>query len=75
MAVALFIFCEDPRPLRGVAIFDLELQLLIVAVDEITAEAIAASFGELPPETFHGAHLAADAAQALAAKLRVMPKH
>jgi|SRR5438105_4384171 len=45
-----------------------------VRIGEMTADAIAASFGELPPETFHGAHLAADAAQALAAKLRVMPK-
>ena len=37
---------------------------------EITVEVVAASFGELPPETIHGAHLAADAAQALHAKLR-----
>jgi nitrogen fixation protein NifU and related proteins len=36
----------------------------------ITAEVVAAAFGELPPETIHGAHLAADAAQALDAKLR-----
>jgi nitrogen fixation NifU-like protein len=40
-------------------------------IKSITAESIAASFGGLPPETFHGAHLAADAAQALAAKLSV----
>jgi nitrogen fixation NifU-like protein len=37
---------------------------------EITVETISASFGELPPETIHGAHLAADAARALLAKLR-----
>jgi hypothetical protein len=36
---------------------------------EITAELLATAFGELPPETIHGAYLAADAAQALAAKL------
>jgi nitrogen fixation protein NifU and related proteins len=36
---------------------------------EITADVLSASFGELPPETIHGAYLAADAAQALAAKL------
>lgn len=39
-------------------------------VREITADLLASSFGELPPETFHGAHLAADAARALAMKLR-----
>jgi nitrogen fixation NifU-like protein len=39
-------------------------------LNEITAEALAASFGELPPETIHGAHLAADAVQALSTKLR-----
>lgn len=39
-------------------------------LNEITVEAVAASFGELPPETIHGAHLAADAVQALLAKLR-----
>ena len=39
-------------------------------LNKITADTIAASFGELPPETIHGAHLAADAAQALLAKLR-----
>src|SRR6184192_2929371 len=33
----------------------------LMQISELTAEAIAASFGELPPETFHGAHLAADA--------------
>jgi nitrogen fixation NifU-like protein len=43
---------------------------LIRELNEITAETIATSFGELPPETIHGAHLAADAAQALLAKLR-----
>jgi nitrogen fixation NifU-like protein len=36
---------------------------------EITVDVLSASFGELPPETIHGAHLAADAAQSLAAKL------
>jgi nitrogen fixation NifU-like protein len=39
-------------------------------LNEITVETIAASFGELPPETIHGAHLAADAIQALLVKLR-----
>ena len=37
----------------------------VSALSEITAEVIALSFGELPPETIHGAHLAADAVQAL----------
>ena len=37
----------------------------------ITAELFIAAFGELPPETIHGAYLAADAAQALAAELRL----
>jgi nitrogen fixation NifU-like protein len=36
---------------------------------EITAELLATALGELPPETIHGAYLAADAAQTLAAKL------
>jgi nitrogen fixation NifU-like protein len=36
---------------------------------EVTADAISTSFGELPPETKHGASLAADAAQSLAARL------
>jgi nitrogen fixation protein NifU and related proteins len=36
---------------------------------EITVDVLSASFGQLPPETIHGAHLAADAAQALAARL------
>lgn len=36
---------------------------------EITADLLSASFGELPPETIHGAYLAADSARALAAKL------
>jgi nitrogen fixation NifU-like protein len=36
---------------------------------EITAGVLSASFGGLPAETIHGAHLAADAAQALAARL------
>ena len=35
----------------------------------ITANDLAAALGGLPAETMHGAHLAADAAQALAAKL------
>ena len=39
-------------------------------LSEITVETVAASFGELPPETIHGAHLAADAVQALHTKLR-----
>ena len=39
-------------------------------LNQITAEVVAASFGELPPETIHGAHLAADAVQALQTKLR-----
>lgn len=39
-------------------------------LNQITVEVIAASFGELPPETIHGAHLAADAVQALQTKLR-----
>jgi nitrogen fixation protein NifU and related proteins len=38
---------------------------------EITTYVLSASFGELPPETIHGAYLAADAAQALAAKFGV----
>ena len=38
-------------------------------IDKITADVLAAALGELPAETIHGAHLAADAAQALAAKL------
>jgi len=37
----------------------------------ITAELFIAAFGELPPETIHGAYLAADAAQALAAELQL----
>jgi nitrogen fixation protein NifU and related proteins len=36
---------------------------------EITADLLSGSFGDLPPETIHGAYLAADAAAALAAKL------
>ncbi len=39
-------------------------------LNEITVDTIAKSFGELPDETIHGAHLAAAAAQALLAKLR-----
>ena len=39
-------------------------------LNEITAGALAAAFGELPPETIHGAHLAGDAVQALSTKLR-----
>jgi nitrogen fixation NifU-like protein len=35
----------------------------------LDAQQISASFGDLPPETFHGAHLAADAAQTLAMRL------
>ncbi len=39
----------------------------------ITLQALVGSFGELPPETIHGAYLAVDAAKALAAKLRGAP--
>ena len=42
----------------------------LAEINQITVDTIAASFGELPPETIHGAHLAADAALALLAKLR-----
>jgi len=45
----------------------------VTRLGEITAESLASSFGDLPPETIHGAHLAADAAQALFAKLRTGP--
>jgi nitrogen fixation NifU-like protein len=45
----------------------------IQAIAEITPETLAASFGELPPETMHGAHLAVDAAQALLVKLKSSP--
>jgi nitrogen fixation NifU-like protein len=38
-------------------------------IQKITADVLAAALGEFPPETIHGAHLAADAAQALAAEL------
>ena len=41
----------------------------VAALGEITVDTLVASFGELPPETLHGAHLAADAARALAAKI------
>jgi len=40
---------------------------------EITADVLSASFRGLPAETIHGAHLAADAAQALATKLGAAP--
>jgi nitrogen fixation protein NifU and related proteins len=43
--------------------------LPIHKLHEITADLLGASFGDLPPETIHGAYLAADAARALAAKL------
>ena len=39
-------------------------------IDKITADVLAAALGELPAETIHGASLAADAALALAAKLK-----
>jgi nitrogen fixation NifU-like protein len=39
-------------------------------LQKIDAKVVASAFGELPAETFHGAHLAADAAQALFAKLK-----
>jgi len=48
---------------------ELLIGLQIGKLPEITAELLAITFGELPPETIHGAYLAADAAQALAAKL------
>jgi nitrogen fixation protein NifU and related proteins len=41
----------------------------VSALGEITADIVVSSFGELPPETIHGAHLAADAVQALIAKI------
>lgn len=41
----------------------------ISELSEISADVLAAAFGGLPPEIIHGAHLAADAAQALAARL------
>src|SRR6266705_3540833 len=40
---------------------------------EITLEALVGSFGELSPETIHGAYLAVDAAKALGTKLRSAP--
>jgi nitrogen fixation NifU-like protein len=43
--------------------------LQICKLHEITTELLTKTFGELPPETIHGAYLAADAAQALAARL------
>lgn len=46
----------------------------VMRLNEITAQTLASSFGDLPPETIHGAHLAADAAQALFAKLRNEPQ-
>jgi nitrogen fixation protein NifU and related proteins len=39
---------------------------------EITLEALVGSFGELSPETIHGAYLAVDAAKALGTKLRAL---
>jgi nitrogen fixation NifU-like protein len=39
------------------------------ALGRMSSEALASSFGGLPPETVHGAYLAADAARALLAKL------
>jgi nitrogen fixation protein NifU and related proteins len=41
----------------------------ISELQEITVEVLLVSFGELPQETIHGAHLAVDAARALHAKL------
>jgi len=43
--------------------------LPIRELHEITVELLTTAFGELPQETIHGAYLAADAAQALAARL------
>jgi len=42
----------------------------VEALGRISADGVAASFGGLPPETVHGAYLAADAARALLAELR-----
>jgi nitrogen fixation protein NifU and related proteins len=39
---------------------------------KITADIVTQSLGELPPDTIHGAHLAADAAQALFAALKTV---
>jgi nitrogen fixation protein NifU and related proteins len=41
-------------------------------LDQITAQVLVASFGKLPPETIHGAHLAEDAVHALGVKLRAV---
>src|SRR5262245_7348784 len=41
----------------------------ISKLEEIGVEALVATFGEFPLETIHGAHLAADAARTLGAKL------
>ena len=41
----------------------------LIAARSITAEAISAALGGLPPATFHGAHLAADALDLVLAKL------
>lgn len=38
-------------------------------LDAITAQSFAESFGGLPPETMHGAHLAVDAVRALGKQL------
>lgn len=38
----------------------------LAELHKITAESISIALGDLPAETFHGAHLAADAAAALA---------
>src|SRR5437868_9190873 len=45
----------------------------VAALGEITADALLESFGELSPETIHGAYLAVDAAKALGTKLRLAP--
>jgi nitrogen fixation NifU-like protein len=44
-----------------------------IELKAISAEEIAESLGGLPAETFHGAHLAVDAARALADKLAIPP--
>src|SRR5215467_8318936 len=41
----------------------------VAGLAKINADILSVSFGGLPPETIHGAHLAADAAQALAIHL------
>ena len=42
----------------------------VEGLGQVSAESLASSFGGLPPETLHGAYLAADAARALLAELQ-----